>query len=46
MAVFTLDSARMMRHTWDTMRVWMRFLIFMEVKAEDEDGGDGFAGKT
>lgn len=43
-AALTLDSERRMRHKWDTMRVWMRFLIFMD---EDDDvGGDDFTEKT
>ena len=35
----TLESARMMRHMWETMRVWMRLLSFMELRAEEEGGG-------
>lgn len=28
-----------MRHMWETMRVWMRLLSFMELRAEEEGGG-------
>lgn len=35
----TLENARMMRHMWETMRVWMRLLSFMELRAEEEGAG-------
>lgn len=44
-AALSLEIARMIRHMWETMRVWMRLLSFMELKAEEDgDGvcGDGF----
>lgn len=40
-AALNLDSARMIRHMWETMRVWMRLLSFMELNAEEEDDGGG-----
>lgn len=36
----TLDSARIILHMWDTMRVWIRLLSFMELKVEDGDEDD------
>jgi hypothetical protein len=33
-----LDSARIIRHMLETMRVWISFLIFLEVRAEDDGG--------
>ena len=35
----------MIRHMWDTMRVWIRLLSFMELKVEDELDAD-FSWKT
>ena len=40
----TLESARMSLHMWETIRVWIRFLSLVELKAEDE--GDDFGEKT
>jgi hypothetical protein len=39
---FALDRARTMRHTCEMIRVWIRVLIFMELKVED----GGFLEKT
>lgn len=33
----TLDSALIIRHMLETMRAWISFLIFVEVRAKDDE---------
>lgn len=49
MTSLTLDSARIILHMWEIMRVWMRLLSFMELKVEDgaeDDDDDDFNEKS